>query len=143
MRDPLSKRMTRPNSLAALGLKPGNTPLRLRFVTKPDQLPAAGYTLTARTVPDGQPRDLGMTDRAGRIVLQPGFADGLVILRLLAGTVEPMVELPIMPGESRPDEQPIAIRSQAADRRFLNHASTRCETRLSIWWHFARGSKRE
>ena len=48
-----------------------------------------------------------MTDRAGRIVLQPGFADGLVILRLLAGNVEPMVELPIMPGESRPDEQPI------------------------------------
>jgi hypothetical protein len=32
-----------------------------------------------------------------------------VILRLLAGTVEPMVELPIMPGESRPDEQPIAF----------------------------------
>jgi hypothetical protein len=109
MRDPLSKRMGRPNSLAALGLKPGNTPLKLRFVTKPDQAPAAGYTLTARTVPDGQPRDLGMTDRAGRIVLQPGFADGLVILRLLAGNVEPMVELPIMPGESRPDEQPISF----------------------------------
>ena len=99
--------MARPNSLAALGLKPGNTPLKLRFVTKPDQAPAAGYTLTARRVPDGQPRELGMTDRAGRIVLQPGFADGLVILRLLAGNVEPMVELPIMPGESRPDEQPI------------------------------------
>jgi hypothetical protein len=109
MRDPLSKRMARANSLAALGLKPGNTPLKLRFVTKPDLAPAAGYTLTARTVPDGQPRDLGMTDRAGRIVLQPGFADGLVILRLLAGSVEPMVELPIMPGESRPDEQPISF----------------------------------
>ena len=37
MRDPLSKRMARPNSLAALGLKPGNTPVKLRFVTKPDQ----------------------------------------------------------------------------------------------------------
>ena len=41
-----------------------------------------------------------MTDRGGRIVLQPGFADGLVILRLLAGNVEPVVEFPIMPGES-------------------------------------------
>ncbi len=109
MRDPLSKRMARPNSLAALGIKPGNTPLSLRFVTKPDQTPAAGYTLTARTVPNGQPRDLGMTDRAGRIEVQPGFANGLVILRLLAGNVEPMVELPIMPGEYRPDEQPIAF----------------------------------
>jgi hypothetical protein len=109
MHDPLSKRMARPNSLAGLGLKPGNTPLKLRFVTKPDQTPAAGYTLTARTVPNGQPRDLGMTDRAGRIVIQPGFAEGLVILRLLAGNVEPMVELPMMPGESRPDDQPISF----------------------------------
>jgi hypothetical protein len=107
MRDPLSTRMTRPHSLAALGLKPGNSPVKLRFVTKPDLTPAAGYTLTARRVPDGQPRELGTTDRGGRIVLQPGFADGLVILRLLAGDVEPVVELPIMPGESRPDEQPI------------------------------------
>jgi hypothetical protein len=66
----------------------------------PDQQPAAGYTLTARLVPDGPPREVGMTDRTGRIVLQPGFAHGLVILRLLAGTVEPMVERPVMPGES-------------------------------------------
>ena len=41
-----------------------------------------------------------MTDRGGRIVLKPGFADGLVILRLLAGNVEPVREFPIMPGES-------------------------------------------
>jgi hypothetical protein len=107
--DPLTDRVRRSNSLAALGLKPGNTPLKLRFVTKPDLTPAAGYSLTARTAPNGQPRDLGMTDRAGRIVVQPGFAEGLVILRLLAGTVEPMVELPMMPGESRPDDQPISF----------------------------------
>jgi len=106
LRDPLTTRMARPNSLAALGLKAGTSPLKLRFVTRPNQAPAAGYTLTARTVPDGQPRELGTTDRAGRIVLRPGFADGLVILRLLAGNVEPMVELPMMPGESS-DERTI------------------------------------
>ena len=115
LHDPLTTRMRIPFSLAALGIKPGNTPLKLRFVTKPDMTPAAGYTLTARTVPDGQPRDLGMTDRAGRIVLQPGFADGLVILRLLAGNVEPMVELPMMPGESRPDEQAIPFDPKLSD----------------------------
>ena len=141
MSDPLSSRMARPNSLAALGIKPGNSPVKLRFVTKPDKLPAAGYTLTARRVPDGQPRDLGMTDRSGRIVLQPGFADGLVILRLLAGNVEPMVELPIMPGESRPDEQPIpfdpkpqtvalesqidSLRDEVVDLVALRHGSNR------------------
>jgi hypothetical protein len=35
LRDPLSKRVSRPNSLAALGLKPGNNPIKLRFVTGP------------------------------------------------------------------------------------------------------------
>jgi hypothetical protein len=99
-RDPLTQRVAQANTLAAVGIKPGKSPLRLRFVTLPDKLPAAGYKLTARTVPDGQPRELGMTDRGGRIVLQPGFADGLVILRLLAGNIEPVRELPIMPGES-------------------------------------------
>ena len=106
--DPLSKKVPRPNSFAAVGLKPGNSPITLRFVTKPDLAPAAGYTLTARLVPDGQPRELGITDRAGRIVLKPGFASGLVILRLLAGSAEPVVELPIMPGESA-EQRPIAF----------------------------------
>ena len=106
--DPLSKRMARPNSLAAVGLKPGNSPITLRFVTRPDQAPAAGYMLTARLVPDGQPRELGITDRSGRIVLKPGFARGLVILRLIAGSVEPMLELPMMPGEST-EQRPISF----------------------------------
>jgi len=106
LRDPLTRRVTRANSLAALGLKPGTTPVRLRFVTRADKAPAAGYTVTARRVPDGQPHELGTTDRSGRIVLRPGFANGLVIIRLLAGSVEPMVELPMMPGE-RTDEREI------------------------------------
>ena len=111
--DPLTKKMARPNSLAAVGLKPGNSPINLRFVTHPDQAPAAGYMLTARLVPDGQPRELGITDRSGRIVLKPGFARGLVILRLVAGNVEPMLELPIMPGESE-QQRPIAFEPKLA-----------------------------
>jgi hypothetical protein len=106
--DPLTKRMARPNSFAAVGLKPGNSPITLKFVTGQEQAPAAGYTLTARLVPDGQPRELGMTDRAGKFVLKPGFARGLVILRLLAGNVEPLVEFPLMPGETT-EERPISV----------------------------------
>jgi hypothetical protein len=107
-RDPLTQRVALPNTLAGVGLKPGKSPLRLRFVTLADKRPAAGYTLTARRVPDVPPRELGMTDRGGRIVLPPGFADDLVIVRLLAGHVEPMVERPIMPGESS-EERVIAF----------------------------------
>ena len=106
--DPLTLRMSRPFTMAAVGVKPGNSPVKIRFVTKPDRTPAAGYMLTARLVPDGQPHELGLTDRSGRIVLKPGFADGLVTLRLLAGNVEPMVEFPIMPGESA-EELPITV----------------------------------
>lgn len=100
LNDPLSKRFIQPNTLAAVGIKPGNSTLRLRFVTFKDKTPGAGYTLTARLVPNNVTRELGMTDRGGRIALKPGFADGLVILRLLAGNAEPVREFPVMPGES-------------------------------------------
>lgn len=100
LRDPFSRRVKQPSSLAAVGIKPGDSPLRLRFVSYHDKAPGAGYTLTARTVPGGLIREVGLTDRSGRITLKPGFADGLVVLRLLAGNVEPVTELPIMPGES-------------------------------------------
>jgi hypothetical protein len=108
LRDPLTQRVSRPNTLAALGIKPGNSTIRFRFLARPDLAPAAGYTLTARTVPDGLPIEVGMTDRAGRISLKPGFAGSLVVLRLLAANVEPMVEFPIMPGET-PEQRDIAI----------------------------------
>jgi hypothetical protein len=107
-RDPLTQRVVQANTLAGVGIKPGQSPLRLQFVTRGDKVPAAGYTLTSRVPPDGKSRELGLTDRSGRIVLRPGFADGLVILRLLAGGVEPVAEFPIMPGESSPKD-PISI----------------------------------
>ncbi len=124
-RDPLTQRVVQANTLAGVGIKPGQSPLRLRFVTHVDKVPAAGYTLTARVPPDGKPRELGMTDRSGRIVLRSGFAEGLVILRLLAGSVEPVVELPIMPGESseerevpiNPRPQTVALESQVDSLR--------------------------
>jgi hypothetical protein len=100
LRDPLTKRIAARNTVVALGLKPGRTPTRFRFVTRPDKAPAAGYVLTARDLPDGPPREVGTTDREGRVTLAPGFADNLVVFRLLAGQIEPMVEFPAMPGET-------------------------------------------
>jgi hypothetical protein len=107
-RDPLSQRIARPNTLTALGIKPGEASLRLRFVDKTTKGPAAGYTLTERSAIDGPVRDVGMTDRSGRIVVDPGPTRGVVKLRLLAGDSEPLAEFPIMPGESG-DEREIAV----------------------------------
>lgn len=107
-RDPLTRRIARPNTLAALGVKPGRVPLRLRFIKRDDKSPAAGYTLTERPASDGAPREVGVTDRSGRITVDPGPNQGVVKLRLLAGGAEPLAEFPIMPGESA-EEREIAI----------------------------------
>ena len=40
LHDPFSKRFLQPNTLAAVGIKPGDSPLRLRFVTFRDKTPA-------------------------------------------------------------------------------------------------------
>ncbi len=97
--DPLSKRFPRKNKLIALGIKPGASATRFRFVRDKGQ-PASGFVLTARSVPDGPPRVVATTDREGRVAIPRGFADDLVIVRLIAGRAEPLREVPIMPGES-------------------------------------------
>lgn len=120
-RDPLSARVVRKNKLVALGVKPASIPTRMRFVlSEPapkapaknkgevDRKPMAGYILTARHVPDGPPQEVGITDREGRVVLEPNFAQGLVIVRLVAAEIEPLVEFPTMPGEM-PEEQILRI----------------------------------
>jgi hypothetical protein len=120
IRDPLTKRISRKNKLVALGIKPAPVPTRLRFIRVPDKAPAAGYVLNYRRVPDGPFRELATTDREGRVSIPPGFADGLVILRLIAGKAEPMFDLPVMPGETtdevtipfEPRPQAIALQSQ-------------------------------
>ena len=99
-RDPFTKRVVQKNWLVAVGVKPGKSNTRLRFLTLPDKAPAAGYVLTAKRFPDGTIRDLGTTDRQGRITLEPGETDGLTIFRLIAGSAEPMREFPLMPGMS-------------------------------------------
>ncbi|MFO0950923.1 MAG: hypothetical protein U0835_07160 [Isosphaeraceae bacterium] len=96
--DPFTSRVVQKTELVALGVKPGDSPTKLRFVTLPDKTPAAGYVLTARPFPEGSSREVGLTDREGRITLPPRFSDGLVVLRLLAGSEEPMIEFPLMPG---------------------------------------------
>src|SRR5262249_7352792 len=73
-----------------------------------DAIPAAGYVLTARSYPDGNANPVGMTDRDGHITLPSGFADGLVVFRLMASDIEPVDTFPAMPGISLRD-RPITI----------------------------------
>lgn len=111
--DPLSGRFARPNRLVALGIKPAENPTRLRFVHRADKRAASGYVLTARGPDEPRATEVATTDRDGRVVLPPGFASGLAILRLMAGSVEPVVEFPVMPGETDA-ERVIPVESRPA-----------------------------
>ena len=88
--NPFTNQVLQKSYLVALGIKPGRSLTRLRFSLRPDNLPAAGYILTAKAYPDGLAREVGTTDREGRITLGPTLGDGLMIFRLLAGSSEPM-----------------------------------------------------
>src|SRR4028119_2031248 len=74
----------------------------------------------AGAVPGGISGGVGTTERDGRIVLGPRFADDLVVVRLLAGSSEPMVELPVMPGQAEaerttpfdPNPPPVTLETQ-------------------------------
>jgi hypothetical protein len=123
VKDPLTKRYPRKNRLIALGVKPGTFPTKFRFIRASDRQPASGFVLTYRTIPQGQARELATTDRNGRVQLPPGFSDGLVVVRLIAGHInvgpnsgrsEPLGEVPIMPGETAAEMTiPIDPRPQA------------------------------
>ncbi len=119
LRDPLTRRFSKKNKLLAIGIKPAEAPLRLRFFVlgpknqvEGDRAPAAGYRLTARALTAAaKAYDVGTTDREGRIVLASGFAPDLVMLRLFAGNDEPMIELPAMPGEGG-DEREVVFEAR-------------------------------
>ena len=108
--NPLTDKVIGKAKMVGVGLKPASIPTRLRFTffnenalnqpgVKVEERPASGYNVIARPAPNGSPREVGTTDREGRLVLDPGFAEGLVVLRLLAAGTEPLSEFPIMPGE--------------------------------------------
>ena len=100
--DPLTNRFARRNRVVALGIQPARASTRLRFLLKGDKTPAAGYKLMARAAePEAKPYEVGITDRDGRVELPPDFAEGLVMVRVIAGNDEPMADLPVMPGETR------------------------------------------
>ncbi|RUL89504.1 hypothetical protein [Tautonia sociabilis] len=110
LRQPLPRQVAGRYRLVALGLKPADVPTRFRFVAGDgdQEHPAAGYVLTARGVGNPVASEVGTTDREGRIALPPHYSDSLVILRLLAGGVEPLREFPVLPGET-PEEREVPV----------------------------------
>ncbi|QDV37028.1 hypothetical protein ElP_49610 [Tautonia plasticadhaerens] len=121
LRRPLPKQVAGRYRLVALGITPADVPTRFRFVAGEGdrQHPAAGYVLTARGIRDRVVTEVGTTDREGRVSLPPRFSDDLVVLRLMAGGVEPLREFPVLPGETAEErEVPVEPRPEAVALEF-------------------------
>lgn len=97
---PLTTRTARRNKRMALGVKPGTAPSPLRLVSHADQTPLAGYRLLAIPIGAGSPSPIGLTDRRGRLSIDPDKISGLFRVQVLAGDVEPLTEFPLVPGET-------------------------------------------
>lgn len=104
LRRPLPKQVSGLYELVALGTRPSSRPTRFEFLARRpgDQklVPVPGAVLQTRAYPDGTVREVGTTGRDGTISLPADYSDGLVIVRLLAGGVEPLREIPVLPGET-------------------------------------------
>lgn len=103
LRRPLPQQVAGRYRLLGLGSRAASIPTRLQFhvLRKDDgaKVPYPGAVLTARAYPNGTPQVVGTTGREGEITLPPNYSEGLVVIRVLAGGVEPLREIPILPGE--------------------------------------------
>ncbi|CAN5905518.1 hypothetical protein BH23PLA1_BH23PLA1_09720 [soil metagenome] len=97
---PLPQQVAGRYRLVARGVRAADYPSEFRFVYGQDGDPAAGCVVTVHRYPDGPPREVGTPDRDGRIVLPPRFDTSLMMLRVLAGGLEPLREMPVLPGET-------------------------------------------
>ncbi len=115
LRDPLTKRVERKHILVARGVRASSATTKLRFMIPGEKAarPAAGFVLWSKPWPEGVYRELGTTDRDGRITLPPHFETGLCTLLLRQGAIEPMVELPMVPGDAV-DERVINVLAKPA-----------------------------
>ncbi len=102
LRSPLPRRIAGRYRQVALGVSPANLTTSFQFVAGlgEEAEPVAGYVVTARELDERAPREIGTTNRDGMITLPPMFSDELVILRLLAAGIEPLREVPVLPGET-------------------------------------------
>lgn len=118
-RDPIGRKYRQYNRLYALALKPAELPTELQFSqlinTNGTSIrhPIAGYKVEIHSWPDGPVQAGQLTDRDGKVKIEPLPGLDFYGVRLLGGAVEPLLDVPILSGDQVPpilaDTKPAAV----------------------------------
>lgn len=118
-RDPIGRKYRQYNRMYALALNPAELPSTLIFSQlintngTPVRHPIAGYKIEIHEWPDGQVQATHLTDRDGRVKIDAPVGLDFFGVRLVGGTLEPLLDVPILAGDQVPpilaDTKPAAV----------------------------------
>ena len=154
-RDPVGRKYKQTNKLVALAYNPSDTATQLQF----SQLiqsngasvkhPVAGYKVEIHRWPDGEVASTHLTDREGKLTIDPPVGLEFFGVRLVGGSIEPLLDVPILAGDQVPailaDTKPsavefeqklIAFRDEILDgiaRRLIIEARAADRTKAEDW----------
>jgi hypothetical protein len=154
-RDPVGRKYKQANKLVALAYNPSDTATQLQF----SQLiqsngasvkhPVAGYKVEIHRWPDGEVASTHLTDREGKLTIDPPVGLEFFGVRLVGGSIEPLLDVPILAGDQVPailaDTKPsavefeqklIAFRDEILDgiaRRLIIEARIADRTKAEDW----------
>lgn len=159
-RDPIGRRYRQTNRLVAMALTPSRAETTFRFSQlvpttggTPMRHPVAGYKVEIHQWPDGPVRATALTDREG--VFRFAAPDDIDFygVRLVGGSVEPLLDVPVLAGDQVPailvDAKPAAVEFQqrlvayrdeildALAKRFVLEARLADRTKASDWQRVA------
>lgn len=118
-RDPVGRKYRQTNKLMALAFNPSDTATQLSFNQlvntngTPVRHPVAGYKVEIHRWPDGEVMSTHVTDRDGRLKVDPPVGLDFFGVRLVGGAIEPLLDVPVLAGDAVPailaDTKPAAV----------------------------------
>jgi hypothetical protein len=154
-RDPVGRKYRQTNKLIALAFNPSDTATLLQFSQlvntngTPVKHPVAGYKVEIHRWPDGEVQSTHVTDRDGRLKVEPPVGLEFFGVRLVGGSIEPLVDVPVLAGDQVPailadtkpaaiefEQQLISFRDEVLDaiaRRLVVEARLAERTRAEDW----------
>ncbi len=155
-RDPIGRRYRQTNKLVAMALTPSTAPTTFRFAQllattggTPIRHPVAGHKVEIHEWPTGPVRATALTDREGTLRFEPPEGLDFFGVRLVGGSLEPLLDVPVLAGDQVPailaDAKPAAVEFQqrliayrdeildALARRFVIEARLGDRTKASDW----------
>ncbi len=154
-RDPVGRKYRQSNKLVALAFNASETPTQLQFSQliqtngQSVKHPVAGYKVEIHRWPDGEVSSTHLTDREGRLKVDPPVGLEFFGVRLVGGSIEPLLDVPVLAGDQVPsiladtkplavefEQQLIAFRDEVLDviaRRLILEARLADRTRADDW----------